>query len=348
LRGAPVPSKIRSPPNPEKFMLPGNISFAAALPVIAIVAVLAGCSKKEETPPPAAQPAEAAPVTESAAAAPASAHTFKVGDLTAMALRDGALEMPNDNQVFGVGRTPEEVAAVLAANNLPTDKLALTIQPLLVKTTDRVLLFDTGAGGNFGPGSGALLASFANAGVDPSAVTDVFISHGHGDHVGGLVNEQGALNFPNATIHLSKAEWEFLSGVKEEQAKNMGLGQLGRMLAAMKPKVAAFAPGAELIPGVVKAVDIQGHTPGHSGYLVTSGAESLLYVGDSMHHHVVSVQKPEWTIAFDHDSPTASKSRADLIAQSAANGQRVYAVHFPFPGIGRFEKRGEGFAWVGE
>jgi hypothetical protein len=67
-----------------------------------------------------------------------------------------------------------------------------------------------------------------------------------------------------------------------------------------------------------------------------------------MHHHVVSVQKPEWTIAFDHDSPTASKSRADLIAQSAANGQRVYAVHFPFPGIGRFEKRGEGFAWVGE
>ncbi len=107
-------------------------------------------------------------------------------------------------------------------------------------------------------------------------------------------------------------------------------------------------PDAELIPGVVKAVDIKGHTPGHSGYLITSGADSLLYVGDSMHHFVVSVQKPEWTIAFDGDAPTARKSRAELIAASAANGQRIYAVHFPFPGIGKFEKQGEGFVWVGE
>jgi glyoxylase-like metal-dependent hydrolase (beta-lactamase superfamily II) len=98
----------------------------------------------------------------------------------------------------------------------------------------------------------------------------------------------------------------------------------------------------------VKAVDIQGHTPGHSGYLITSGDQSLLYVGDSMHHFVVSVQRPEWTIAFDHDSPTATASRRNLIADSAAQGQRIYAVHFPFPGTGRFERKGEGFAWLGE
>ena len=67
-----------------------------------------------------------------------------------------------------------------------------------------------------------------------------------------------------------------------------------------------------------------------------------------MHHFVVSVQKPEWTIAFDGDSAVASKSRADLIAASAASGQRIYAVHFPFPGIGKFEKQGDHFAWVAE
>ena len=98
----------------------------------------------------------------------------------------------------------------------------------------------------------------------------------------------------------------------------------------------------------MKAVEIKGHTPGHSGYLITSGPDSLLYVGDSMHHFVISVQKPEWTIAFDGDAPTAQKSRAELIAASAANGQRIYAVHFPFPGVGKFEKQGDKIVWVGE
>jgi glyoxylase-like metal-dependent hydrolase (beta-lactamase superfamily II) len=264
--------------------------------------------------------------------------TFQIGELSAVALRDGDMELPNDNKVFGVGRTPEEVAAVLGAAGQSTDKLALNIEPLLVKAKDRVLLFDTGAGGNFGAGAGKLQDSFSEAGIDPQSVTDIFLSHSHGDHVGGLVNAQGALIFPNATIHLTKAEWKDMSGNAQYASLN----------AAIKPKVAAFTPGAELVPGVVKAVEIKGHTPGHSGYMITSGQDSLLYVGDSMHHFVVSVQKPEWTISFDGDSAVASKSRADLIAASAANGQRIYAVHFPFPGIGKFEKQGDKIVWVGE
>jgi glyoxylase-like metal-dependent hydrolase (beta-lactamase superfamily II) len=310
-------------------------SFVAVLAVLA----LAGCSKSADAPKEEA----AAPVTPAVAeSAPAqksgNVHSFMIGELSAMALRDGGLEFPNDNKVFGVGRTPEEVAAVLGASGLPTDKLALAIQPLLVKAGDRVMLFDTGAGTNFGPGSGKLFASFTEAGIDPQSVTDIFVSHSHGDHVGGLVNAEGATNFPNASIHLSKAEWQHMSGNAKYAA----------LIAAMKPKVAEFAPGSELIPGVVTAVEFKGHTPGHSGYLITSGADSLLFVGDTVHHFAVSMQKPEWTIAFDGDGATGSRSRADLIAQSAASGQRIYAVHFPFPGIGKFAKQGEGFVWMPE
>jgi glyoxylase-like metal-dependent hydrolase (beta-lactamase superfamily II) len=326
-------------------------SSIRGLPLVVIVAasLLTACSRKEEAPPQEeAAPAPAAVAEAAPAPAPANVKAFTIGELSAFALRDGGMEVPNDNKVFGVGRTPEEVAAVLGAAGLPTDKLALTIQPLLVKAKDRVLLFDTGAATNFGPGSGKLLGSFTEAGIDPQSVTDVFISHVHGDHVGGVVNAEGKLAFPNATIHLSKPEWTFLSGLKDEQAKGMGLGNHAAIVEAMKPKVDAFAPDAELVPGTVKAVEIKGHTPGHSGYLITSGAGSLLYVGDSMHHYIVSVQKPEWTIAFDGDSAVASKSRAELIASSAANGQRIYAVHFPFPGIGKFERQGDGIVWVGE
>ena len=308
----------------------------AAFAALAAASLLAACSKTADAPPPAAETAPAAVAV--APPAPANAQSFMVGELPALALRDGALDVPNDNKVFAVGRTPEEVAALLSAAGQPTDKLSLTIQPLLVKAKDRVLLFDTGAGTLFGPGAGFLAGSFTEAGIDPASVTDIFISHSHGDHVGGLVNTEGALNFPNAKIHMAKAEWKSMSANDRYAAMNK----------AIKPKVEAFSPGAELVPGTVKAVEIKGHTPGHSGYLITSGTESLLYVGDSMHHFVVSVQKPDWTIAFDGDAPTAQKSRADLIAQSAAGGQRIYSVHFPFPGLGKFAKQGETYAWVAE
>lgn len=328
-----------------------RLSKRELVSVIVIVAAsaLAACSKKEDAPAPAA----AAPAEAPAAASPPAAkvegvHEFKVGELSAMALLDGGLEPPNDNKVFGVGRTPEEVAAVLSAAGQPTDKFQLSIQPLLVKTTDRVLLFDTGAGSNFGAGAGKLGGSLAAAGVDPNSVTDIFISHVHGDHVGGLVNAQGAPAFPNATVHISKPEWTYLSGMKPDAAKNVGISNQAALLAAIKPKVDAFAPGSEIVPGVVKAVEIKGHTPGHSGYMITSGPDSLLYVGDSMHHFVVSVQKPEWTMGYDGDQKVGAASRAALVAKLAADGQRVYAVHFPFPGIGKIEKRGDVFTWVAE
>ena len=308
------------------------ISFFA----IAVFATLAGCSKTAEEPAPAAAAPRAAAETQPAANQ-APGHS-RLANCPRMALRDGDLELPNDNKVFGVGRTPADVAAVLSAAGQPTDKLKLEIHPLLVKTADRVLLFDTGAGNNFGPGAGKLSGSLAQAGVDPQSVTDIFISHSHGDHVGGLVNAEGNLAFPNASIHLSKPEWAYMSGLDHYKA----------IVPVLAAKVGAFAPGAELVPGVVTAVEIKGHTPGHSGYRITSGSDSLLYVGDSMHHFIVSVQKPQWTIAFDGDAATASASRAALISQLATSGERVYAVHFPFPGLGKMEKRGDGFVWVAE
>jgi glyoxylase-like metal-dependent hydrolase (beta-lactamase superfamily II) len=319
-------------------------SFLVALTAIA----LAACSKPAEAPKQEAAAPAPAPVAEAPPPKPEDAHAFKIGELSAWAVRDGALEFPNDQKVFGLGKTPEEVNAVLAAANLPTDKLQLGLQPLLVKSGDKVLLFDTGAAGNFGPGNGLLPTSLADAGVDPASVTDIFISHVHGDHVGGLVNAAGALAFPNATIHISRPEWKFLTTMKPDLAKMIGLGTRDALVAAMKPKVDAFAPGAELVKGVVKAVDIKGHTPGHSGYRITSGTESLLYVGDSMHHYVISVQKADWPMAFDADQPTGAKSRVALIDELAKSGERVYAVHFPYPGIGRIQKQGDTAAWVAE
>lgn len=288
------------------------------------------------------------PVSAAAAGRESIANTYRfaIGDFTAIALRDGGVEVPNDAKVIAINHTPEETAALLTAAGLPSDSLALSCQPLLVQTADRVLLFDTGAGTNLGPAAGKLPAAMAAAGVDAADVTDIFISHSHGDHTGGLVNAAGTLAFPNATIHISAPEWEFLQGMTPEDDERAA--EFTAFIAAVTPKIAAFEPGADLVPGVVEAVEIRGHTPGHSGYRITSGEESLLYIGDAMHHSVVSVQRPDWTIAFDGDAPTAEASRAALLARSAASGERIYAVHFPFPGLGTIEGGDSGFEWVPE
>lgn len=304
---------------------------------------LAACSR---TPEPAQQLADTS--AADTAAEQDNVKAFRIGEAEAFALRDGGLEFPNDGKIFAINRSPEDVSAVLTAAGLPTDKLSLSIQPLLVRVGDKVLLFDTGAGTSFGPAGNGLPQALATAGIDAASVTDIFISHIHGDHVGGLLNSEGMAAFPNASIHLSAPEWEFLKGLTAETAANFGINQHAALIAAIEPKVAPFTPGAEIIPGTVQAVEIKGHTPGHSGYRITSDESSLLYIGDAMHHHVVSVQKPDWTINFDGDAPTAETNRKELLTQLATSGQRTYAVHFPFPGVGTIERREDEFVWVPE
>lgn len=298
-------------------------------------AMLPGCS--EPQPAVTATPAPAAPEATQPASQP-DVFRFRIGALDAVALKDGDIDAPNDGTTFGVGQPTDQVAALLVAAGQPTDVLHLSIQPLLVRSGTRILLFDTGAADASFARAGRLPASLRAAGVEPSQVTDVFISHRHPDHVGGLLTRQGALAFPNATIHLSAPEWETLKSERDAAA----------LAAAITPKVAAFQPGATILPGVVTAVAVDGHTPGHSAYDITSGDERLLYIGDTAHHFVISVQRPEWTVQYDENAALAQTHRRALLQRAADDHLRVYAVHFPFPGLGHVKAQGDSFIWVPE
>jgi glyoxylase-like metal-dependent hydrolase (beta-lactamase superfamily II) len=311
------------------------LTMAAAL----TGALLAGCSQ-QPAPPAATTPAATAPAAEAPAkpAESADVFRFKIGALDAAALKDGDIDAPNDGTTFAIGQPKADVDALLTAAGQPTDVLHLSIQPLLVRAGERVLLFDTGAADASFARAGRLPASLRAAGVEPAQVTDVFISHHHPDHVGGLLTRDGALAFPNAAVHLSAPEWNGIKANKDE----------AKLAAAIGPKVQPFEPGAQIIPDVVAAVADAGHTPGHSAYEIGSGDDRLLYIGDTAHHHVISVERPEWTVQYDENAPAAQTQRRALLQRAADAKVRVYAVHFPFPGLGRVEAKGDSFVWVAE
>ena len=268
----------------------------------------------------------------------AGVHRLQIGALDAYVLADGHLELPNDGAVLAVGQPPAAVGDVLAAATLPRDPIRLDIQCLLVTAGDRVMLFDTGLG-DFGDAkTGHLRVSLARAKIDPAAVTDIFITHAHGDHIGGLLTN-GALAFPAATIRLSAPEWAFLQASTDDDSK--------RMVAAIASKVVAFEPDAQVLP-IVKAIGARGHTVGHSSYVVGAGAETLLVLGDVAHHSVLSVQHPAWSVAVDADHEVANATRQQTLARLAGDHTRVFAGHFPYPGLGHVATSGQGLAWTPE
>lgn len=305
-----------------------KMTWAAA----AAFALLTACSQEPAKAPEA--PAAAAP-----AAAQVDIHRFRIGALEAVALRDGTIVLPANDAKQSPWTNTAEVVALLTAAGQTDHRIHLPIQPLLVRDGERVVLIDTGAGGQMGT-EGKLRASLAAAGLQLSQVTDILISHSHGDHLGGLVGGDGQLTFPNATIRMSAPEWDFA------KAQAAAEGQ-GALLAAITPKVEAFALGAQVTPSIT-AVPLAGHTPGHSGYEIVSGQDGLLYFGDAMHSSLISVQRPEWTNGWDMDSPAAIATRQGLLERGAARNLRYYGVHFPWPGVGRIQRKDDGFVWVPE
>ncbi|HVJ40475.1 MAG TPA: MBL fold metallo-hydrolase [Dongiaceae bacterium] len=254
------------------------------------------------------------------------ARAFKLGAFNLVALHDAQFTPPNDGKIFGVGVGPAAVTQVLQAAGAPTDHITLSVDALLVKTGQQVVLIDTGVGG-------ALQGSLKLAKVKPESVTDILITHAHPDHVGGLV-KNGALAFPNAKIHMTAAEWPWL----QSQEK------MADMVKVISPQVETFEPGAEVVPGIT-SVEIKGHTPGHTGYEIVSGNNRLLDFGDTAHSSIVSLAKPTWHISFDTDQDVGEESRVEMLTKLAKSQETIFAPHFPFPGVGKIEPQADHFVW---
>lgn len=122
--------------------------------------------------------------------------------------------IPLSEGTFTVDRTKQFVPFNENKDELesrPSGSLLVEIQPFVVITSKDVLLLDTGLGFLNTNGKMQIHLNLMNAGINPSEVTKVLLTHLHKDHAGGISEhkEHNNLSFPNAKYYLQKRELDF-------------------------------------------------------------------------------------------------------------------------------------------
>lgn len=274
-------------------------------------------------------------------------YRMMLGEFEITALSDGTVALPMDKLL--AGGKPGEVAKAFDKVYLKAP-IETSVNAYLVNTGAKLVLIDTGAAGLFGPTLGKLLANLKAAGYTPDQVDEIYITHLHPDHVGGLLAD-GKAAFPNAIVRMDKHDADFwLSADELAKAPADAKGFFQGAQASIKPyqdagRVKPFEGATELVPGI-KAMAAPGHTPGHTFYVVESQGQKLVVWGDVMHAAAVQFPNPDVTIAFDTDSKNAAPARKKAFADAAKNGYWVAIAHVPFPGIGHLRAEGKGYVWV--
>ena len=275
-------------------------------------------------------------------------YRYKIGSFELTALYDGIWYRPiTDKFIRNASFT--EVEHALDAAYMPHDKLETPFTTLIVNTGKKLILIDTGTGGQISPTAGMVGDNLVAAGISPKAVDQIVISHFHPDHINGIKDKDNGLVFPNAEIMVPAPEWAYWMDDANLNAAPADLKltflNQRRIFSDIAPQVTRFDPGKEVSAGIV-TLAAPGHTPGHTVFAIHSGDQSLLVLGDTAQHPAIFARHPNWQAAFDVDGAEAVATRKTLFDRAAADRMLVTGYHFPFPACGHLIKTAGGYEHV--
>lgn len=244
-------------------------------------------------------------------------YRMALGNLEITALYDGYVDL--DAKLL-LGASKAEVQRLLASKFLAGDKVQTAVNAYLINAGGAELLADEAEGRAEGLGGT------------------------------GVLDAAGQPLFPNAEIRVAQTEADFwLSEANAAKAPDgfKPFFEIARKSVAPYQAAGKFKPfTGEVDLGGIKAVASNGHTPGHTSYLVESAGQRLLILGDAVHSHAVQFARPEVAIEFDSDKKAAIAARKKLFAWAAKDKLLISGMHLPFPGVGHVRAEGKGFAWV--
>jgi glyoxylase-like metal-dependent hydrolase (beta-lactamase superfamily II) len=270
---------------------------------------------------------------------------LRLGRVTVNFLSDGFIEAPTD---WLVGEAPEAMRRRVAAR-IGGDGRAFRINftAWLVDDGERLTLVDTGSAGEAAPTTGRLPAALRALGVAPADIDLVAVTHAHFDHVGGLAAAD-APAFPNAEVLIHRADVAHFT----DAARRAAAPEFLRNNFDATARVVAVTPRLQRVDGeraltpYVSTVDLAGHTPGHTGFRIADGGQSLLIVGDALFDPALHPERDDIGIVYEADPGAARAMRRRLFARAAEEGALIAATHMPFPGLGRIGREGGRYTWM--
>lgn len=279
-------------------------------------------------------------------------YPFRIGEVEAWSISDAnAMLNAGLDLMWPVEERPAMQTA-MTAHGEPPGGIPLYVNVLVLRRGNEVLLFDAGFGQRDNPRMGWLMEGLAAIGIAPDQVTAGFLSHAHGDHIDGFVQD-GQPAFPNAAFYVLPEERDFWRSPEPDFSESKrNKKPLPRMIASNREKFDILEPvtqllkdGDELYGGLVKVEAAPGHTAGHCCYRIRSGDDELLHLMDLAHHHLLMFADPSWGISFDHHPTQAIETRKKFWERAAHQHTRCYGFHLPWPGLGTIVAEGTGYRW---
>ncbi|PPD00562.1 MAG: MBL fold metallo-hydrolase [Hyphomicrobium sp.] len=273
----------------------------------------------------------------------------KLGAFEITTISDSEAFIDGPYPIIGANTSEADVQQLMRDNRLPEKKYQPGFSPTLINTGKELILFDTGNGENGfvpRPNGGWLAKQLAPAGFAREQIDIVVLSHGHPDHIGGLL-ENGSPLFPNARYFIGQIDYDFWAPEGKHSGELEKLAVIFRTnTKQIADRFSFIKPGEDIVTGV-RAIEAYGHTPGHLAFLIESNNQSLLLWGDCAHHQVASLARPDWHCAFDVDKAQAALTRQRIFEMAATEKFPVVGYHMPFPSMGYVERlQGSGFRWV--
>ena len=170
----------------------------------------------------------------------------------------------------------------------------------------------------------------------------------HPDHIFGLMEkETNAQVYPDAEILVGETEYNFWTEdglIEKLPERRQGLAKRIQATFPEWKNVNLFKNGQEVVPGVT-AMDTPGHTAGHTAFIVSSGNDQTMLLGDLMVTPALFLSNLDWQLSFDADKDMASATRKAVVAQAVADNINIAGYHFGFPNSGKIEKDGSGYVF---